>query len=93
VNPYSGVSAEIRSALRQQGTNRDLLALTKRMQHTSELLDLSAQGVAASLREGRYGEAQSRCEAAEQALDELATVMRTLTAKIRNARRVRTVAA
>jgi hypothetical protein len=86
------VGVQVRSSLRDQHAHRDLLALTRRMQQTSEVLDLTAAGVACAVRERRYVEAESRCDAAEQAAAELYAVMQTLSARVRDARDARSAA-
>jgi hypothetical protein len=86
VNPYSAVGAEVRAALRSGHSRAELQQLTRRMQRTAELLDLTAIGVSTCLKEGRLREAQLRCDAAELAAEELAGVIQVLSARVRDAR-------
>jgi len=93
MSPYVAVQTQVRASLQRQTTSRDLLNLTRRIHHTAELLDLSADGMATAIRQGRLREAQMRCDAAEQALREICAVMQTLADTVRAAREARRAAA
>lgn len=80
------------TAVSEQGF-RELLRKARQVQRSCELLDLTALGISTCLREGKFGEAQLRADAAVKVAEDLLGDTESLVTKILDARLERVTAA